>query len=48
MTREIFQNMVGEELIEAFKAFGPEDEFDSITRAQMAQTMQQYGEKMSD
>lgn len=35
MTREIMQNMIGEEMIEAFKAFGCEDEHDTMSMKQL-------------
>lgn len=47
MTKEMLENMIDEEMIEAFKSFGCEDENDSISKVQMIATMKQYGEKMT-
>ena len=48
MSKEMLENMMDEELIEAFKTFGPEDENYGITKANLKKTMDQYGERMND
>lgn len=48
MTKEMLENMMDEELIEAFKTFNCEDENDSITRVALGEVMAQYGEKLSE
>ena len=42
------QSNNNEELVEAFRAFGPHDEHQQITRDQLRATMEKYGEKYSN
>ena len=47
MTAEMQEKMTDEELIEAFKFFGPKHEKDGITKEQLMRTLDEAQEKIS-
>ena len=48
MSKEMLDTDVTEELVEAFKEFGPSGDEDAINLQQMKDTMIKYGEKMHE
>ena len=48
MTEEMKEKMTDEELIEAFKFFGPKNDRDGISKAQLKETLDSVGEKLND